>query len=279
MIREAEPKDLSALEAFLLSHIDVAMFPMANLRGYGIGAGGFASEHPNASRFWMIGPELDGVVAVSQRGMIMAVVPKGGDIRGLGAALEGVVISGAVGEGVATRRVLAAVGLDKVTMRRDADEPGFGVSLAKLQVPDATGAQVLKPDCDQRDMLIGWRTDYHLEIMGTPSGLAAATAARDIDGYIAAGSHRVLLQDGVAVAMTGFNAALPEIVQIGGVYVPPDLRGRGYARLAVALHLLEAQAVLFAANEAAARAYRGIGFQRTGTMALVLFDVPHRVRA
>jgi predicted GNAT family acetyltransferase len=85
--------------------------------------------------------------------------------------------------------------------------------------------------------------------------------------------------------MTGFNATLPEIVQIGGVYTPADLRGRGYARRAVALHLAEARgkgtarAVLFAANDAAARAYRAIGFQPAVPFTLFLLSTPTRITA
>lgn len=38
------------------------------------------------------------------------------------------------------------------------------------------------------------------------------------------------------------------------------------------------RAVLFAASYAAARAYRGIGFQPAGSVALVVFDGVQRVR-
>ena len=83
--------------------------------------------------------------------------------------------------------------------------------------------------------------------------------------------------------MTGFNMVLDEAVQVGGVYTPPDRRGKGYARRVVGGHLLEArargakQAVLFAASEAAAAAYLAIGFQPVGAYALVMFDVPQVV--
>ncbi len=78
--------------------------------------------------------------------------------------------------------------------------------------------------------------------------------------------------------MTNFNAALPAIVQVGGVYTPPDFRGQGYARRAVALHLEQAreagvrEAILFAANPAASRAYEAIGFTQIGGYRIVNFD-------
>jgi predicted GNAT family acetyltransferase len=86
------------------------------------------------------------------------------------------------------------------------------------------------------------------------------------------------------VAGTGFNARLPGIVQVGGVWVPPPLRRQGLARGAVALHLLEARtegvgrAILFSASDHAARAYRSLGFREIGRFTLLLFREPQEVR-
>jgi len=75
-----------------------------------------------------------------------------------------------------------------------------------------------------------------------------------------------------------FNAMLPEMVQIGGVWTPAEFRGRGYARALVAGSLAAAReqgvrrAVLFAnpANAAARAAYLAIGFEIVGDYGLVL---------
>jgi predicted GNAT family acetyltransferase len=80
--------------------------------------------------------------------------------------------------------------------------------------------------------------------------------------------------------MTGFNAALPDIVQIGSVYTPPEFRGQGHARRALALHLAQARdqgvttAILFASGPAAVRAYQSIGFRQIGEYAQVAFAKP-----
>ena len=93
---------------------------------------------------------------------------------------------------------------------------------------------------------------------------------------MAAGNHRVLWRGTDPVALTGLNARLADVVQVGGVFVPPALRSQGFARRAVALHLAEARtggasrAVLFAATPAAFRAYQAIGFNQTGWMGLAL---------
>lgn len=40
------------------------------------------------------------------------------------------------------------------------------------------------------------------------------------------------------VSLSAFNASLPDIVQLVGIYTPPELRGRGYAQRAVAGSLI-----------------------------------------
>ena len=77
------------------------------------------------------------------------------------------------------------------------------------------------------------------------------------------------------MAYTAFNARLPDVVQVGGVWTPPDMRGRGYARCAVAASLLQARAegarraILFTNSASGARAYEALGFARTGQFGLL----------
>ena len=64
----------------------------------------------------------------------------------------------------------------------------------------------------------------------------------------------------------------PDMVQVGGVWTPPQARSRGYARSAVALSLRAARergvrrAILFTGdhNVPAIKAYRALGFERNG---------------
>jgi predicted GNAT family acetyltransferase len=91
------------------------------------------------------------------------------------------------------------------------------------------------------------------------------------------GTAWVLEADGALVACQQFNATLPDVVQVGGVWTPPDLRGRGYGRAVVAGALLAARAdgvrrgVLFTGewNVSAQRAYEALGFARVGDWALL----------
>jgi predicted GNAT family acetyltransferase len=89
----------------------------------------------------------------------------------------------------------------------------------------------------------------------------------------------VLVEDGRPVAYSIFNAELEDMVQIGGVWTPPELRGRGYGGGVVAGSLVHARsrgvtrAVLFAERADAKRAYRRIGFRSVGEYGLLLFRV------
>jgi RimJ/RimL family protein N-acetyltransferase len=275
MTHEALPADHAALLDRLTRRIEMAMFPLANLQAHGLAAGRFPSDDPQASRFWLVGEA--GVVALSRGGMLMALATEDCDLAALRPVLSGLRVEGAVGPAPAVRPLLSALGLADRPCRRHADEPAFALALSDLRCPDPAGAALIPATEGHRPLLTAWRAAYHRELLSTPPGAAEALAARDVDGMIARGRNRLLVRDGQPLALTGFNAALPGIVQVGGVYVPPALRGRGHARLAVALHLDEvrgagvARAVLFAASPAAARAYQAIGFRPNGRFALVLF--------
>ena len=268
MIRAVEA-DRPAIEAALGARPERAMFPLANLRAHGMAGG-----HDRAMSFWMDARPPAALLGLSDEGMAMPVWPDGLDAAALAPALAGRALIGCVGPAGAARALMRAAGLGRAPCRLDADEPQFALDLDALIVPPGGG--MLTPLAADRARAVRWRMAYEA---GTRTGGAdPAAAARAVDGWIEAGSHRFLAIDCEPVAMTGFNAALPDIVQVGGVFVPPDLRGRGHARRAVALHLAEARAggvrraTLFAASEAAVRAYVAIGFRRIGDYALVLFD-------
>jgi len=174
---------------------------------------------------------------------------------------------------------MAALGLTGAPTILDRDEPHFALDLEDLLIPDGPGE--LHPlDAAHRDEMIRWRADYEVEVLGADPRTALKTARRDYAAYLEAGSHRVLIEGGTPLSTTGFNATTPDAVQIGGVFTPPPLRGRGHARRAVALHLAEARdkgarrAILFAASAAAAAAYRAIGFERIGDWTLCLLARP-----
>jgi predicted GNAT family acetyltransferase len=138
------------------------------------------------------------------------------------------------------------------------------------------------------DLLVRWRHDYLVEVMGKRPGEALMTEAWEfVSRTMDEGCLFVLTQGQQCVALTAFNARLPEVVQVGGVFTPPSLRGRGHARAAVAGSLRTAlaegcqSAVLFTPMEnlPAQRAYRAIGFEQVGDYGLILLEQEHRLHA
>lgn len=271
-----DPGCASEAVAFLHRDLPGAVFPLLNLTPAGLPMRAWVAEGA--------GGGIAGFLGLTAAGMALP-VGAAGAFRHAPAALAGAEVTGMLGRPAAVAGLVDALGLDGAPVRHDAEEVGFALDLEALVMPDVAGRDVVPLDAGWRDLAVGWRAAYEVEVLGTPAAEAAAGAGATVDRWIAQGSHRMLIEGGAAVAMAGFNADLGEVVQVGGVWVAPEGRGRGRARAAVALHLAQArargvrQAVLFAVSDAAGRAYAAIGFRRAGEMRLVLFAGPQRVPA
>lgn len=281
-MRRADPGDIPAIRAFLATHADVAMFPLSNIDTDGLAVEG-AANPPRSMFVWIDGTPVSAFVAITAEGMILPVLPDDPATHWAGAAPEliGHRAFGLAGEARAARAGFEALGLAGIAATINRDEPHFALQLAALEVPEGHGQfEVIRPGEAQRAVMEAWRAAYHIEVLGTAPMQAQAVAKRDTDRAFRLDTYRMILRDGRPVSQAGINAAAGEIVQIGGVYTPPELRGQGLARHAVAALLAEkraqgvTRAVLFAASEAAARAYVAIGFRRIGDYTLSLFDPP-----
>lgn len=270
-MRAALPTEAGAIAARLSRDAERAMFPLANLAAHGMAGG-----HPRAMRFWVAGDPVSDVLGLTEEGMVMPLLAPA--LAGAAArALAGRAVFGMAGEAAQVHALMAACGLAGAPVKMAHDEPHFALRLADLVLPDCGGLRLIPARDAPRALLAGWRADYDVEVLGGTPAQARAESEVTLDGWLAADSHRVLLRGDAPVCLTGFNARLPDIVQVGGVWTPPALRGQGLARRAVALHLAEARArgatraTLFAASDMAARAYRAIGFRQIGTFTLTLF--------
>ena len=271
----ATEADRPAIEAFLTSHIATSMFALSNLHRYGMVGG-----HPRAVKFWCRwdGGALTEVLTVTEEGGGFPQCPTGpwGDAR---VVLAGSHVLGILGDGAQVIALQSALGLPPDAPMHDI-EPLYEMPLAELQIPDVDGLSLVPLADGPRDLIIAWRAAYREETLPMPGEDFHARAVEDIDAFIEADTHKLLYRAGEPVAMTGFNATLPEVVQIGGVYTPPALRSHGLARSAVALHLAEARAkgvrhaILFAASPQACKAYEAIGFRRTGTYTIIFYEEP-----
>ncbi|MES2901336.1 MAG: GNAT family N-acetyltransferase [Pseudomonadota bacterium] len=187
---------------------------------------------------------------------------------------------------MAARRDMALAASDFI---KDTHEDLFALNLELLRLPALLQASPLACRLARRDesaQLVAWRAAFRREALHDVEGEGLLAASRaDIAGLQIAGNLFVLEVQKQLVACCSFNARLPEIVQIGNVWTPSALRGKGYGRAVVAGALALArrgavqQAVLSTGchNLAAQAAYRAIGFVRVGDYAsAILSPLPRR---
>ncbi len=170
------------------------------------------------------------------------------------------------------------LGLDAVTFAKDTAEDLFVLALPALRVPAVLREGVVRCRvADERDMalLVRWRADFRRATMkDADDAQLPINSRRDIAALLPAGSL-FILEAGEPVACCSFNARLPDAVNIGNVWTPEPLRGKGYARAVVAGALAIAaqqgvqKAVLATGryNAAARSAYASIGFEIVGDYA------------
>ncbi|MEM9787893.1 MAG: GNAT family N-acetyltransferase [Pseudomonadota bacterium] len=268
----ATEADRPDIKAFLRARLHQAMFPLSNLADYGMAGG-----HDYAVRFWIdhAGGQITDVLTVTDGGMVMPLLPSG-RFADVASCLDGIIPSGMAGPKDDVRG-LERHGLAELPRSFDDDEPQFLLNLSNLRMPQGSGVLLPLTEAPE-DVIKSWIWDYDRNPLNSPLDGLDARVDRTYARYCANQSHKVLMEGATPLAMTGFNARLPDIVQLGGVYTPPRLRGQGHARRAVALHLAEVaaqgvrQATLFSASAAAARAYQALGFERIGTWTLILFE-------
>ncbi|MDO5633037.1 MAG: GNAT family N-acetyltransferase [Paracoccus sp. (in: a-proteobacteria)] len=265
--------EIPATLDWLAANAQGPVFLESNLRHYGLNG-----DDPRSVRIWR---DAAGMVGLTKGGVLLPQLP-GGNWAAARVALSGQTISGIIGAEDQVQAARAALALNGATTL-DRGEPAFALTLADMTPPDTTGLDLRGIAPADLPLLYRWNADYRVEILGDDPATAERLARANIDTYAAEQSHRILWRGSAPLAMTGFNARLPDLVQIGGVYTPPGLRGRGYARAAVALHLAEARAqgisraFLFAASDTAARAYTAIGFRPAGRVRLLILAQPQRI--
>jgi Predicted acetyltransferase len=260
------------------------MFLRGNLAVHGLNDG----DSPRALSLALRrnGAGIAGVFGISNAGFALMQAPDAtpGDWAAYARWMQDRPLMGLTGDSAQVAAASAALALDPQEFLRAEDEPLYRLDLTALRLDGLAPGTLRLPEYEHRDLLIDWYSDFEISVLGTPPDLARETAALRADFAITEDRVKLLIQDGIPVAMTAFNARLPEIVQVGGVYTPPALRNRHAARTAVALHLQEARedgvriAVLAAANPAAARAYEALGFARIGRYTLALLKTPREGR-
>ncbi len=273
------PGDEDEIERCLVAHADSSMFLRQNLRL------GLVDRGEPLQGVWAAVRDHGGViVAVASHNNRGNVILQGQVDAVAGAAHAVVARSGRAVRGLFGPRAhvvaaRAALGLADRPTRLDSHEDLLTLALADLRVPPplADGRWICRhPLASDREALVRWDFAYAVEALGArpPS---PEEEQRALASFVPSPTAWVLAVDGAPVARSGFNARLPDAVQIGGVYTPPALRNRGYARGVVAGSLVAARAqgaaraILFTENPAARAAYVALGFRVVGDYGLVVF--------
>jgi RimJ/RimL family protein N-acetyltransferase len=280
-IRILQPGDEPALEAFLLPRIESSMFLLGNLRAAGLRDGGRPLEGTYAAAF--TGQAIVAAAACFWNGSLVLQAPTclAEVVRAAASAAPRTVL-GLIGPSDQVSAASDALEIDRRSVQWEEEEKLYVLGLDNLDVPAALSeGRVRARRIEARDLelVTAWRVAMRVEEMNdedTPR-LREKTRA-SVQRGLSRGEIWLLEENGRPVSTSGFNATLAEAVQVGGVWTPRELRGRGYARAVVAASLLAARSrgatrsVLFTGqrNLPAQKAYEALGFRHVGQYRLVL---------
>ncbi len=282
-LRRLTPDDRPAVDAFLERHRASSIFLRANLFYSGIedGPDRFCGLYMGAFN----GDDLTDVGAHYWNNTIILQAPTAPvDLASALAKNSGRPINGVNGPWAQVKAAEPELDLDRTRLGKVVPEYLYTLDLNGLSVPESlSSGRVSHRRAVDGDLstLVQWRHQYDLITMGYPAH--AIDDERNhamLAGMIEDKRLWVLEETDGLVAMTGFNAALPDTVKVGGVFTPEEARGRGHARAVVAGSLLDAkadgvaEAILFTEtdNFPAQKAYESLGFERIGDYGMVALD-------
>ena len=280
LLRIAGAGDAVAIDTFLACYPATSMFLRGNLAQHGTDD----RMAPHGTTFYLTEKhrQITAVYGITNQGYLMAQAPGACPASWVAFAerINGQTILGMTGVPAQVEQCLGALGVRAGPWQMFADEPLYHLNIADLKSALVT---VRAPVATDLPVLERWFADYAVDVGqaeagAPPSDATRARAARAVDNPDVA----LFEQDGVPVAMAGINARLPDIVQIGGVYTPDDMRGRGYAKRALAGLLQHnrsrgvAQSILFSNNDSASRTYEALRYQHIGQYRVALLKAPIR---
>ena len=282
-LRRLTPDDRPPVDAFLEHHSASSMFLRANLYYSGIEDGPDRFHGLYFGAF--TGDVLTDVGAHYWNNNIILQAPTVPvELSQALAKDSGRPVGGVIGPWDQVKAAEPELDLDRSRLGKVVPEYLYTLDLNAMMVPDVLSSGMVRHRrAEDRDLpaLVQWRYQYDLITMGYPAH--AIDDERNhtmLKGMIEDARLWVLQDEESIVAMTGFNATLPDTVQVGGVFTPEEARGRGHARSVVAASLLDAKAegvskaILFTEtdNIPAQKAYESLGFERIGDYGMVVLD-------
>jgi len=281
-IRILSEGDEAWLDRFLMRHADSSLFLRSNLRIAGLVDQGRALQGTYAAAVRQ--GEIVAVVGhFWNENLILQAPEQAAELAAAAIKASRRRLGGLIGpheQVMAARRGLGLMG--RATHIAE-EEILYALPLAQLRTPEplADGRVCCRNGRPADfDLLTDWRAAYSAETLGESETETSRQRHREtIERYIDRAEQWVLEAAGTPVATSTFNARLADTVQIGGVWTPPPLRSRGYARAVVGGSLLAARdsgisrAVLFTPqrNISAQRAYESLGFRPVGDYTVTIF--------
>jgi RimJ/RimL family protein N-acetyltransferase len=275
------PDDEEGLVEFLEEHIDSSLILLSNLETAGL------EDHGQRRQGTYIASFASGKIAAVAAHFWNGIVIVQGDIGledAARAAMDrsGRSLNGIIGPLPLVERARRALGAESRRAIKEDPEILYALDLDCLRVPpllsdSSVTCRAPNPD-ESAGLLVDWRVDYSVETLGEQR--TPALRQRSSETLAALGRLGwVLLHHDQPVAYSTFNASTHGVVQVGGVFTPAHLRGRGYGRAVVGKSLLDARndgmrrSILFTSrtNLAAQRAYAALGYEAIGDFGLVLF--------
>ncbi|MBX3501955.1 MAG: GNAT family N-acetyltransferase [Alphaproteobacteria bacterium] len=285
MLREG---DEEMLDAFLAARADTHLFLRFNLR-----QGGLTDEGRTYQGTWVGAIEDDpatdtqrvlAAAAIFWNGRVLLQLPERAsdvlDVLAAAAPRDFVEVSGPTAQ---VERSLMHLWLrDRpIVSRHDCSLMTLGAE--SFRAPDVLGSAGIdfRPPMGEELALLGdWHAAFREELWGVPR-----SEENDLDARQWVRRAHDLRQGMVVtvndkpVAYAAATAKLDDWVNIGAVYVPPEMRGRDYAKCAVAGIVRDAQrdgvthACLTAEKEmpASIGAYTAVGFQRAFDWTIVRY--------
>jgi predicted GNAT family acetyltransferase len=285
-VRVLQARDETAIESFLSGYTATCMYIRSNLREAGLTYNGQPYEGEYWGSFDAAG-SLNGVLAHYWNNNIMMQASNPEVLSNLLQDFKAMVsrpIAGVLGVNHQADQVIKELGLSDAPSALNTNEFLYSINLKELVLPtyqvDKKYRMTSVKDID-RHLLFQWRKAYEIEALAAIDNQNLDTLVESfVKKVLKSKDYWVLFIDDNPVCLSGFSVVLPDIVQIGGVWTPPEHRCKGYARTLLALTLVQARergvekAILFTDSAAAAKAYEAVGFQHIGHYRLAILKQP-----
>lgn len=286
MLRILQPGDEALLEAFLQPRIESSLFLLGNMRTAGLVDNGRSYQGTYAAMFE--DDQIIGAAALYWNGSLILQSP----VEYVGVLSETAVaaanrpIQRLIGPMQQVQTILDKQNIPSTAIQLDEPEFLYKLNLADLQIPPKVASgewRGRRIETRDIELMTRWRVDYALESLGeTESPELWQQTRSGVEKYLRLERAWILEDNEQPVATSAFNTTTDDLVQVGGVWTPPELRSRGCGRSAVAASLLAVReegvhtAILFTGEEnmPAQKAYEALGFYKLGDYRITLLKEP-----